>query len=273
MKNLFFQTLVCLGFFSLQSVAQDVYKMGARSSALANASVAVNDIWAYHHNPGMLGFLEQGGAGAYYENRFFLRELQFQGLTLAQPLKVGVISAGAQYSGFDLYRTSRAGLGYSLKLAEFISMGVQVNYLNVRLPAEYGTKHGVSAEFGLAAKISKKWMLGASVYNLTRARFANYQDERFATLIRIGAAYMISPKLQFLGEFEKDILFPLRLKGGLEYQPIEDLYLRLGVSNQPLEIAFGVGYNLKGLRIDIASTYKQLLGFSTGVSIHYIWGK
>ncbi len=254
------------------ATSQDVYKMGARSTALANASVAVDDIWAYHHNPGMLGYAEKGGVGVYYENRFFLREFQYQGLTIVQPLKVGVLSAGAQYSGFELFRTARAGMGYSLKLAEYISMGVQVNYLNVRQPAEYGTKHGISAEFGLAARINKKWMLGASVYNITRARFASYQDERFATLIRIGARYSISKKLEWLMEVEKDVLFPLKLKGGLEYQPLEDFYIRAGVSTKPVEIAFGLGYNFKGLRIDLASSYKQILGFSTGISLHYLWG-
>ena len=265
--------LVCaIGLIPFSGFTQDVYKMGARSAALANASVALDDCWAYHHNPGMLGFVTQGAFGVSYENRFFLRELQYQGITFVQPLKVGVLSAGGQYSGFELYRTSRAGMGYSLKLAEFISMGVQVNYLNVRQPAEYGTKHGVSAEFGLAARISKKWLLGASVYNITRARFAAYQDERFATLIRIGARYEISSRLKWLMEFEKDVLFPLKLKGALEYEPLTDFYLRGGVSTAPLEITFGLGYQFKGLRLDLASCFKQILGFSTGVSLHYVWG-
>ena len=274
LNNLNRGVFVCPFFLiTFSYFAQDIYKIGARSASLAHASVSVNDIWAYHHNPGMLGFSEAAGVGAYYENRFQLKELQYQGLTLVQPLKIGVLSAGAQYSGMEHYRTSRAGIGYALKLSDFIAMGLQLNYLNVRQSVEYGIKHGVSAEFGLAAQISKKWMLGASVYNISRARFATYQNERFATLLRIGAQYNISPKIDWLMEVEKDVLFPMKLKGAFEYQPITDFYLRMGLSTAPLEYSFGLGYNFKGLYLDIASSYKQILGFSTGVSLQYYWKK
>src|SRR5690606_8955542 len=136
----------------------------------------------------------------------------------------------------------------------------------------YGTKHGISGEFGLATRIGKKWGIGASVYNITRAKFASYQNERFASVIRLGASYIISPKLTVSTEFEKSIVSPLQIKVALEYQPIEKLFLRAGVHSSPLEISFGLGYNLKGLRIDLASSYKQIIGFTTGVSIHYCWG-
>ncbi|GAA0876769.1 hypothetical protein GCM10009118_31790 [Wandonia haliotis] len=272
MKNYYSILLLVFVFFITETTAQELYKLGARSAALGHTSVTINDIWAYHHNPGMLGYLEQGGVGVYYENRFFLRELNYQGLTFAQPLKKGTISAGAQFSGFENYRSARAGAGYSLRLTDYIAMGVQVNYLNVSIPGGYGTKHGISGEFGLATRIGKKWMIGASIYNITRTRFASYQNERFASVIRLGASYLISQKLTASAEFEKSIISPLQIKGALEYQPIEKLFLRAGVHSSPLEISFGLGYNLKGLRIDLASSYKQIIGFTTGVSIHYCWG-
>jgi outer membrane protein W len=260
-------------FCTCFAMGQDVYKMGARSTALANASVALDDVWAYHHNPGMSGFAKEFGVGVHYENRFFLRELQYQAITLVQPLKIGVLSAGGQYSGFDLYRSTRAGMGYSLLLSEKLALGMQLNYLNIRQPAEYGIKHGVSAEVGLAAKINKKWMFGASVYNISRTQFASYQDERFATVMRIGATYSVSEKLRWLMEVEKDIVAAIRLKGALEYEPITDFFLRLGVTSNPLEYSFGFGYTFQWLRIDLASSYKQLLGFTTGVSLQFVLDK
>lgn len=256
--------------------SQNIYKIGARSNALGNASVTLNDIWAYHHNPGMLGYLKKGGVGVSYENRYFSKAFQYQGITFAQPLKkgkVGVISSGAQLSGYGDYSTLRAGVGYSLKLAKFISMGVQLNYLNVRQAAYYGTKHGFSAEFGIGAKIGKKWTLGASVFNLTRSRFATYQNERFASVFRLGARYDISKKVKILLEFEKDMLYPLKIKGGVEYEPVKDLFIRIGAASKPMEFTFGLGYGIKGFRLDVATSYQQVLGFTMGGSIQYNWGK
>ncbi|MEO9257094.1 MAG: hypothetical protein ABI207_01860 [Crocinitomicaceae bacterium] len=261
---------------SFSCFSQNIYKIGARSKALGNASVTLEDIWAYHHNPGMLGYLKKGGIGASYENRYFLKELQYQGITFAQPLKKGkggVISSGAQFSGSGSYRTLRAGVGYSLKLADFISMGVQINYLNVQQAARYGTKHGFSAEFGLGAKIGQKWVIGASVYNLTRSRFATYQNERFATNIRIGVQYNVAKKVKILLEFEKDMLYPLSIKGGIEYEPVQNLFIRVGAASKPLEFTFGLGYGIKGFRFDVASSYQQILGFTTGASVQYNWRK
>jgi hypothetical protein len=273
MKSTFIIFCITISFSSL---SQNIYKIGARSKGLGSASVTLGDIWAYHHNPGMLGYLEKGGIGVSYENRYFLKELQYQGITFAQPLKKGkggVISSGAQLSGSGSYRTLRAGVGYSLKLAEFISMGVQLNYLNVQQAARYGTKHGLSAEFGLGAKIGEKWVIGASVYNLTRSRFATYQNERFATIIRIGARYNVAKKVKIIVEFEKDMLYPLNIKGGVEYEPVKNLFIRVGAASKPLEFTFGLGYGIKGFHFDVASSYQQILGFTTGASVQYNWGK
>lgn len=270
-------TCLCASFCCVFSLfSQNVYKMGARSKALGNASVTLIDAWAYHQNPGMLGYMEQGTIGASYENRYFLKELSYQGIAFAQPLKkgkAGVVSSGAQFSGSGSYTTLRAGAGYSLKLAEFISMGVQLNYLNVRQAAYYGNKSGLSAEFGIGAKIGRKWILGASVYNITRTRLADYQSERFATIIRIGGQYNVSKKVKILLEFEKDILYPIRIKGGVEYEPVERLFIRAGASSKMLEFTFGLGYGVKKFRFDVASSYQQLLGFTTSASMEFYWGK
>jgi hypothetical protein len=268
--------IVLLALLSLPCYAQNIYYLGARSMALSNASVTLNDIWAYHQNPGMLGYIEKAGVGAYYQNRYFLKEFQYQGITFAQPLKkgkAGVLSSGAQFSGYGDYSTLRAGLGYSLKLAKFISMGVQLNYLNVRQAAYYGNKNGFSAAFGIGAKIGERWTLGASVYNLTRSRFASYQNERFASVFRIGVQFDLSTKVKFLLNLEKDLLYPLSIKGGIEYEPIKHLFIRIGAQSKPMSFSFGLGYGFKGFHIDVATSYQQILGFNMGGSIQYVWGK
>ena len=262
-----------VGSFVQFTHAQHFRQIGARQAGLAYAGVALNDIWAYHNNPGMLGFLQDAGVGVYYENRFFAREFQYQGLVYAQPIKRGVISFGAQYSGFDLYSTSRAGIGYALALSEKLSMGVQINYMNVRQPSYYGTKHGVSGEFGLGIKVTSKWTLAMAINNLTRSNLSATANEKFETIFRIGALYDVSKRLFVTAELEKDIYYPVRLKTGIEYHPVDPFYIRVGAAVNSTSFAIGLGYVYKNLRIDVGSNYIQPLGFHTALSVHYQFAK
>ena len=100
------------------SFGQGWVPAGARSMSLGNASVTFEDVWAFHNNPAALAHIENFSAGISYENRFLLKELQSQGLAVAIPLKVGVISVGGHMYGYNRFRSYKGGLGYSMKLAE-----------------------------------------------------------------------------------------------------------------------------------------------------------
>ncbi|MCO5269277.1 MAG: hypothetical protein M9897_10335 [Brumimicrobium sp.] len=252
----------CTGF------SQGWLSQGARSSALANSGVALIDIYSYHHNPGALGYLKEGLVGLSYEAKYALKELQQQSIALAVPLKVGVISAGGQFYGYDSYRTTRAGVGYSIKLAENISAGVQINYLGMSLGnTYYGRKNTVSAELGILARLNNKISLGVSASNITRTKLSSYQDDRYGTILRLGAAYYILDNLMLTGEVEQEISKPTRLRLGIEYAPIPLLFIRAGVQGAPLDFAFGFGLVFGRVKIDLSSQYNQRLGWSPVVSL------
>jgi hypothetical protein len=263
--------LMTIFIFSLQfSFCQGWLPMGSRSHALGNASVAIDDIWAYHHNPANLVSVKKLGFGLSYENRFLLKELQSQGFVVALPLKAGVISFGLQSFGFKNFRTNRLGLGYSMKLAEFLSCGVQLNYHQVRLTDAYGRKDALTAELGLKANITDNWKVAFSVFNLTRTKISEFGEDRLTTLMRFGTQYTFSEKVMFVAELEKNIEFPVRFKTGLEYSPIKKLFLRGGFATQPIEISAGLGYRFKEqFQLDIGSAYHQILGWSPNFSFTY----
>lgn len=250
--------------------AQGWTPVGARSNSLANASVALEDVWAYHHNPANLTALKKWSAGISYENRFLLKELQSQGLVFAIPLKVGVISTGVQSYGFKNFRTNRIGLGYSLFLSEFLSMGVQLNYHQLRLTDVYGMKQSLTAEVGLQAKINKDWKIGCSIFNMGRSLLSTYSEDRLTTLIRFGTYYKLSEKVMVVAEAEKNIEYPLRIKAALEYAPMSKVFLRGGIATQPIELSAGFGYKLKSqYHLDFGSSYHQILGWSPHFSFTY----
>jgi hypothetical protein len=261
--------LILAWLLPLSVCAQTILPMGGKANSMANSIVAMEDVWSFHHNPGALARFEKVAFGICYENRFLLKELQSQGLVYVQPLKKGVISAGAQIYGFDLYRSTRIGAGYSLLLADNFSAGVQMNYQGIQLREQYGSLHSVTAELGLLVNITDKWKMGCSVFNLGRAKLSAYQNERMGTIFRLGTSYKLSNKVLFTLEADKNIFYPIRVKTGMDYQPLNNFFIRAGLSTEPLEGAFGMGYKFNRIQLDLGTSYHQTLGWSPHFSIQY----
>lgn len=261
---LFHYLLVALPLFS-----QGWRPVGSRSVSLANASVCLEDVWAYHHNPGALAGIQHVSAGAYYEARFLARELQTQALALAIPLKKGVLSVGSQFYGYEQYRHTRAGAGYSLLLGEKIGAGVQVNLQQLRFGGNYGSSTNATVEAGFLATISPKWKIGASVLNIGRQRIAPLENDRFTSVIRIGSHYRPSKKVAVLLEAEKQVVYPITFRGALEYLPAESFAVRFGAQSGPTEFAFGVGYKTSGFQFDAGTKYHAVLGWTPNVGLCY----
>lgn len=253
--------------------AQGWNPVGARSQSLANASVCLTDVWAFHHNPGALAYIDKTSVGLSYENRFTLKELQTQGFVVAHPLKKGVLSVGGQFYGYQLYRSTRIGLGYSMLLTEKLAAGVQINYQGLRI-SDYGSQGTLSGEIGLLAKINDEINIGFSIFNANRAKLSSFQDDRYSTYLRLGLSYKLSSKVMLLAEAEKEVQSQIRPKGAIEYEVVKNFKLRLGAAGNPTELTFGIGYAFaKGFQLDAGSAWHQILGWSPHVGLTYGFNK
>lgn len=265
-------------FISVCSVAQTSdFPIGARSAGMANASVCLNDIWAVHHNQAALVDLEQAGVAAYYENRFLLSNLNLQGATAVLPTpRVGVFGLSYARFGNTRFNQSRYGLAYGKKLFKFLSVGLQLSYLNTAIAENYGSRHSFIAEIGLLSQVTPKLRLGFHAFNLTRTKLADAFDERVPMNFRMGAQYDFSPKVRVAVEAEKDLELPAVFKAGIEYYPAKIFAIRVGVGTQPFHADFGLGLKLKNLHFDIAGSVHPILGFSPKASLAYrfnVFGK
>jgi hypothetical protein len=70
-------------------------------------------------------------------------------------------------------------------------------------------------------------------------------------------------------ELENDFDDHFILKTGIEYTILEKLFLRAGVSGKPYQLSAGIGFQVKKLTLDLATTYSQYLGNSPSVSFQY----
>ena len=258
------------------------YAIGARSAAMGNASVTLSDIWSVHHNQAGLSGLSHPVAGIHYENRYGVKEMSLQAAAFALPLPGdggNVLGLSMTTFGYSAYRDTKFGLSYGKKLGDKYSVGLQLNYLQTSIGGEYGSSGALAAEAGLQAEIIDDLSIGVHIFNPTRAKILEYvvqeetEVERIPTIMRFGISYEFSDKVTVNLETEKDVYFKPIFKGGLEYHPIDILYLRGGISSDPIYNTFGFGLEMSNFKLDFAASKHQVLGYTSQISLIYNFKK
>lgn len=246
--------------------------VGARAAGMGNAALGFTDIWSFFHNQAGLAHIDGFTAGAFYENRFLVRGMSFQGFAAANPLgENGVVSLGYSGFGYSVYRENNVGAGYALKLARNLTAGVRLSYHGTRIAAEnYGRTSNLTAELGVQMQVSKNVTVSSHIFNPFRAQLNDFNNERLPTVLRLGAAYQISDDLYAALEVEKDIEQKPTLRGGIEYHPADILYVRVGTASNPNQFSFGLGLKFSQFQFDLAGTYHSLLGYTPQVSLTYL---
>lgn len=257
---------------TLHSFAQVYPQIGARSNGLGTTGLCFNDVWSVYNNPGAFGLIENHGVAVSYENRFLLKELSSQSLAFGyHTKKAGNFGIHFQQYGFSLYREMIGGLTYGLKLFDNFSAGVQINYHRVALGDIYGARNNLSAGLGLFYRLNESLSFGTRITNISRARLAEFEDERLPTVFGLGAMYTFSEKVLWTVEAEKAIVHPINFKSGLEIKPHEVLALRIGVNSYPFQSSFGLGLKLKKFQFDMATMWHANLGISPSAGLKVIF--
>jgi len=266
MKRVVF--FLCLSSIYLH--AGDNPPLGARSQGMAGCGTALTtDLWGVQNNQASLAGIESFQAGVFYESRFLVSELGMKGVAAALPTKYGSFGLNVNSFGYSLYSETKAGLAYAKKLSARFSMGVQLDYYNTRIGENYGSSSGVVGEIGILAEPVKNLFVGLHLFNPTRTRLSGNLDERLPTIMRFGMSYKFSDQVFVIAEAEKDVDFKTTFRGGLEYRPIPAFYIRAGAAANPGLVSMGFGVVLKKFRLDIASSFHSVLGFSPSMGLQY----
>ena len=211
-----------LGFAAILSAQNS--QIGARAAALGGASITLSDVYSAQNNQAGLGFVKNTSVGAYYENRFLLKQLSYSSFVGALPIKMGTFGLVYTGYGYSAFKQSKLGVGYGMKLSENFSAGVQLNYLSYRIgDATYGKASTFCVEMGLQGKLSKNVIVAAHLYNPNRAKITEYNNEKLASQLKFGLQYILSKQLMIIAEAEKGSYTNVNFKGGLEYAPAKAL--------------------------------------------------
>ncbi len=262
--------LVLLVTFRNVFATGDNFTAGARAAALSNASVTLSDVFSTTTNQAGLGFMTSYSVGIYTDRKFVSAQINNFNGAVAIPVsaKVGTFGVSANYYGYKFYNETKIGLAYARKFGDKFSMGLQFDFLRMTV-FENGSRNFYTFEIGFQYKPWKVLTLGAHVYNPIPYKVEKVFSERLPTVIKFGLGYEPSPKVLLAAEYEQDIHYKPQFKAGIEYRPIKYLHIRTGVQTTPFSASLGVGVNVKGLNIDLGSSYHPVLGFTPQAALIY----
>lgn len=246
---------------------------GATAIGLAGAGITQRNVWSATNNVGALGAVDEFAIGVAYENRFGLSNVGLKTLVATLPTAGGTFGFAAHQFGFSSYQENRVGLGYGKRLSEHVSLGAQINYVGFRLGDVYGSRNTLTAAIGMLIQPKKNVHFAVLVYNPTRAKLADFNDERVPSTLSLSGQYDFSEKASGIVQVDKSINQPLNIMTALQYKPIQDVTIRAGYASAQSSMSFGFGYFWKKLNIDAAAKWHQTLGFSTTISMSYELGK
>lgn len=269
MRNMIAFSLILLLSGSRGFPAGERTPAGGRSLAMGGVSVAVCDFWSLSNNQAGTAFLKVATAGLSFRNQFLLREIMCEQAGIVIPLNAGTFGILLDRYGNRQYNEFKAGVSYARKIGKYFSAAVQIYYLRIQILNDYGHKNLLSCEFGMMFHADKHLTIGVHLCNPVPVRIIGQPPEQLPTIICTGLSYRFSDDFLAGIEIEKDLLHPMVSRCGAEYRFAGRAYARLGISANPMSFTFGFGLEIRKLRLDIASEYNQVLGFSPTASFTY----
>jgi hypothetical protein len=245
------------------------YPIGARSWAMGNSLVAVADRFSVINNPAGLGFLKGSFVNVGYHARYNVAGLQTVSLSGNYDSKIANFGIGLEKFGDKLYNEQKFGFAIGKSTQRF-ALGLKLNYLQATIENLSNQKTFLS-EFGVIAKLSSKFQMGFHGYNLTGAKL--YASQKIPTVIRLGAGFTPTKQILITVEAERDLDYPTIFKAGIEYQIVNNVFFRTGITSKINNAHFGFGIAKKNLTLDYAASTHQSLGFSHHLALSYSLSK
>ncbi len=222
-------------------------------------------------NQAAMGFAKQSSVSLYYAHTGIAEGVNnFMALGQFKMKKGGTIGFSGSYFGYSLFSDRKIGVAYGLKLAEFVSIGAQIDFLNNRIPG-YGSNSTVTFEFGTLFKINEDIQLGAHVYNPPRVKYGKDTEERVPTVFRLGVTYTKYDRIWVTGEFEQDLDMNLAFRAGIDYKINDYFFVRAGMLTYPLTGTLGVGLAYKSLRLELSGAYQKITGIAPHLGMSYVF--
>lgn len=265
-----FVLFALFSFAAVESKAQDVFWSGSRYQALSDATVGLSDCWTVFGNQAGLAAIDRPIVAGSFQNRFLVSELSTRAGLFVLPVQSSVFAFSLSQFGQIPFRQEKFGLAYARQISPKLNFGVQFNCYRLFLSEENRSVSSFGAELGVQYLFTERFVVGFHVVNPYRTDVKLSSGMfRYPSRIKAGAFYHLSDLFSMTTELENDFGDHFVLKSGVEYNILEKLFVRAGVSGKPYQLSGGIGFQVKAITLDMATTYSQNLGNSPSVSFQY----
>jgi hypothetical protein len=265
-------TIIVFPFSGVQ--AQEGQLVGSRSQSLAGITAPLFDGFSIFGNQAGLSSVHELQIGVVIRNRFLVNELSSNAFFVVLPVQSSAFGFSFYQFGKNLFRQQQLGLTYAKKLGINFSAGVKFEYNRLFFSEENRWAGAAGVESGFQWRFSNQFDFGFQLVNLYRTGIRlNLQQFYLPGFAKLGTCYRATDGCSLLAELVKGWGKPLQVKGGIEFNLLNRVHLRTGVSGKPFEFSAGFGFTVENLVIDLATSYHQFLGHSPSVSVYYQFSK
>lgn len=242
---------------------------GARMTAIADAGVAVGDIWSLNVNQAGLLDVDSFSLALDHQQLLLDQKISASKLMLALPFKNNVLGFGFSRYGFDAYKQQEIIFAFGRTFGPKIAAALAFHYHQLNI-SSYGKASAYSIDAGIIYKLSPFLSLGAHVSNLNNHSFGeNLSFMALPLRIQFGTAYLASQQLMIAAALEQNAVSQAAFKLGLDYRMIKSLCLRAGIKTNPIRESVGVGLLINDFKFDLALISHHSLGFGSQIGLSY----
>lgn len=247
--------------------AGDRFGRGTKAIAMGNAYSAVADeVWAMYYNPAGLADLSSFQWGVFFvPKQFGMEELRTISTAITFPVSLFSLGVGCERFGYELYNETTICGGIAASLAPHISAGLSATYYHIRIE-RYGQTSLCTFDLGLLAHVNENVSLGFAARNITATRIGSGK-EKLPQVYTLGAAYRFTTGGTVSVEMEKDMLYPMMIKGGLEQKIFTMVVLRCGITSQPNIFSVGCAITALGCSFGYAGYKHSYLGWTDQIEL------
>jgi hypothetical protein len=238
--------------FTLSNLnGQSVSKLiGAKPAGLGYATATLQNEWAIFNNIAGLATIEESYFAATYEVRPSLTAGNRFGALASMPFSFGKIGLGAFRFGDDIYSEQLVSLGFANQIGN-TSVGARISYIQYNAEG-FGTHGTVGFDFGGITRITRQLYIGAWIQNLNQPKLRFNNEEKVPVKLYAALGFSPSEKFTVVTELEKDILYPVIWKSGMEYTIHKKFFVRAGFNLNPNAFFAGLGFQSWRIKIDYA---------------------
>jgi hypothetical protein len=247
----------------------EIFVPGARASGMGYTSVTQSDEWSAMNNQAGLGWCRDFSIAIGVGNRFLLKELNRNNISVTLPVGKGAFGVSCSRFGYSGYSETGGWLSYGIRLWPTFTVGVALGYLQLHIDDGFPNTGRFTTQIGVQFRAGKHLCLGLHVTNPYSVGNRSGETAQVSTVIRFGMSWIILENLHTDLEVEKDLIHLPVFRAGAEYRAAKPIFIRLGYVSNPAAFTLGFGFVLRNLRLDIATSYNTLLGYSPQASLSF----